>query len=71
MLALKIKLYGHTRNEIQSFSLALLGDLSYFPFNTRSENRASRETLISKPIHFIIYGGRHVLRMEERTFSLS
>ena len=40
MRALKIKLYAHTRNEIQSFSLALLGDLSYFPFNTRSENRA-------------------------------
>ena len=30
----------------------------------------SRETLISKPIYFIIYGGRHLLRMGERTFSL-
>ena len=30
----------------------------------------SRVTLISKPIHFIIYGGRHLISMEEPIFSL-
>ena len=62
--------------------LALLGDrssYSYFPFNRRSVNRAQVTSRASrgKPIvffqettiHFIIYGGRHLISMEERIFT--
>ena len=30
----------------------------------------SRVTLISKPIHFIIYGGRHLISMQEIQISM-
>ena len=64
----------------------MLGDrssYSYFPFNRRSVNQAQVTSQASrgKPIvpivffqestiHLIIYGGRHLINMEEGTFSL-
>ena len=45
---------------------------SYLPGKSRQAycSYCSRVTLISKPIHFIIYGGRHLISMQEIQISM-
>ena len=45
---------------------------SYLPGKSRQAycSYCSRVTLISKPIHFIIYGGGHLISMQEIQFSM-